>query len=683
MSHEGGPETRPNSRFCRRPQGSCNVNRFGETQTLQIALKGPLATAQAVALWCSSADKVFEKLPRVPIKAGVLTLVMKPDTICTATTRLSSGLKGAHPPSPPSARQPKTHHDDFSEYTVDTLARGWSDVYGSFAVRPSGGGRMALTQVATAKPTGWAPTNLDPLTFFGDSMWGDVTINATAMINGTAAGAGARATDPPPPPVQPPYVRLCGGCGDTSRRGLSYGCGDDPTGKGGGCCFKLSRDGSWSLGAKGKGGASGTIRGFVDTWHKLGLAIEDGAISASVDGVQLGEVAGSCPQLAQNRAPGFPGKGMVGIGCGSTPYHMCQVDEVSIDARGAASRAPPIKSDDLQQPQCDRHTPASPSPPIGDTCSVLPTGNDCRSGSCDTASAFAVQGTTSHAEKREFLVTLGLTSDHGQRELGPQQRPNIHDKVTLYAGIVGKNGTGDIWSFNPLLTQAPGSGSYNAQCIELDLNNMNAHRGDADAGAGLAEPVTYGWSVTGAGNFRSTAAIGVMGQKGMWNRGIVFAADSIAQSAFQDLGASHQKSIDIRGSPVYGVYQASPQTKNLFNGNTTHRGELRLRGQAQLVVERGGKERSVVLSASATEEVASSGVAALGDHGAVVVSLGAELCESGREHSYQLTAVGRPMPNLHVVRELSASEEGGCAFAVGGAGEGGGRVSWRVHSRQV
>ena len=249
-----------------------------------------------------------------------------------------------------------------------------------------------------------------------------------------------------------------------------------------------------------------------------------------------------------------------------------------------------IKSDDLQ-PQCNSNTPASPSPAIGDTCSVLPAGNDCKTGSCDTASAFAVQGTTSHAEKREFLVTLGLTSDHGHRQLGPRHRPNYNDKVTLYAGIVGKNGTGDIWAFNPLLTQAPGSGSYNAQCIELDLNNMNAHRGDADAGAGLAEPVTYGWSVTGAGKFRSTAAIGVMGQKGMWNRGIVFAADSIAQSAFQDLGTSHQTSIDIRGSPVYGIYQASRKTKNWFNGNTTHDGELRLRGKAKLVVERPGPQR--------------------------------------------------------------------------------------------
>lgn len=40
----------------------------------------------------------------------------------------------------------------------------------------------------------------------------------------------------------------------------------------------------------------------------------------------------------------------------------------------------------------------------------------------------------------------------------------------------------------------PNSGTYNAQGIELDFNNDNAHRGDADGGAGLAPPVAYGWS---------------------------------------------------------------------------------------------------------------------------------------------------------------------------------------------
>ena len=224
---------------------------------------------------------MFVKQPLLPVSAnGIVSLSMKPDMLCTATTLLNNGFKGQHPKPPPSARFPKSYSDDFSNYTIDKLARGFSDVYGSFAVRPttsssSGGGggssvsnrvpQMALTQVATAKPTGWAPTNLDPLTFIGDSMWIDVSVSVTAMVNGSSkstAVTSARSTDPPPPPHQPPYVRVCsGGCGDTSKRGLSYGCND-------GCCFRISEAGNWSLGG-GESKTTGVVKGFTDTWHKI------------------------------------------------------------------------------------------------------------------------------------------------------------------------------------------------------------------------------------------------------------------------------------------------------------------------------------------------------------------------------------------------------------------------------
>jgi hypothetical protein len=343
------------------------------------------------------------------------------------------------------------------------------------------------------------------------------------------------------------------------------------------------------------------------------------------------------------------------------------------DAAKAALRGDPMSAGTIKVPQNAQCSNASM--PLA--CEVSPTGNGF-----STSSAFTVQGTTNHDDQREFLVNLGLTSNRGANETVRVGgcRP---DKVTLYTGIVGEVGTGDIWSINPLLTQAAGSGSYNAQNIELDLNNENAHRGDVDDGGGLAAPVTYGISITGAGKYRSTAAICVAGQKGMWNRGIVFASDSIVQSAFQDLGASHQKSIDIRGTPVYGIYQASEETKNLFRGNTSHEGELRVRGP--VVVERDSKERSVVLSAGASEEVASSGVAKLAANGTATVSVSDELCEE-REHTYQLTAMGRPMRDLHIASELAAVAGGGCTFAIGGGGESGGspgKVSWRIHSHRV
>jgi hypothetical protein len=60
----------------------------------------------------------------------------------------------------------------------------------------------------------------------------------------------------------------------------------------------------------------------------------------------------------------------------------------------------------------------------------------------------------------------------------PQSRPTpYHDKVTLYAGIEGHAGTGDIWAINPLVTQMPSSGDYNAQvrfCIPKSIAHLSS-----------------------------------------------------------------------------------------------------------------------------------------------------------------------------------------------------------------
>jgi hypothetical protein len=83
-----------------------------------------------------------------------------------------------------------------------------------------------------------------------------------------------------------------------------------------------------------------------------------------------------------------------------------------------------------------------------------PTGNGF-----PTNTALTVQGVTSQDDNREFLVNLGLVSNRGVNS-----RPTpYHDKVTLYAGVVAEAGTGDVWAMNPLVTQAAGSGDYNAQ----------------------------------------------------------------------------------------------------------------------------------------------------------------------------------------------------------------------------
>lgn len=89
-----------------------------------------------------------------------------------------------------------------------------------------------------------------------------------------------------------------------------------------------------------------------------------------------------------------------------------------------------------------------------------------------------------------MITATDLSDDLSHAMQGANSRPTpYHDKVTLYAGMLAENGTGDVWAINPLLTMGPSSGDYNAQGIELDFNNRNAHRGDADAGGGLAPPV--------------------------------------------------------------------------------------------------------------------------------------------------------------------------------------------------
>lgn len=178
----------------------------------------------------------------------------------------------------------------------------------------------------------------------------------------------------------------------------------------------------------------------------------------------------------------------------------------------------------------------------GQALTVTPTGN-----ATSTKSSLSVQGAALQSSVREFLVNLGMTSNVGTGVGTPNG-----DKVTLYSGISGASGTGDIWAANILLAQQASSGSYNAQGIELDIDNVNAHRGESDGLAGLSAPITYGMTVTGASTFRITAALAVFSANKMFNRGIVFALDSIVQSTFQDLTSS-AVSLDVRGSHTYGL----------------------------------------------------------------------------------------------------------------------------------
>ena len=180
----------------------------------------------------------------------------------------------------------------------------------------------------------------------------------------------------------------------------------------------------------------------------------------------------------------------------------------------------------------------------------------------------------------------------------------------------------------------------------------------------------------------------VSGTTRMWNRGIVFANDCIAQSSIQDLG-NPLKSIDIRGNPGYGVYQSSSRSKNFFAGGTgigaqpDAEGGAALRVGGDVSVE--GRLRlpggSAAVSLGADHAVHVADVATLDSLGAATVSfrLPQGMRFSLYSVTYQLTAVGAAMPHLHVASEAAVFDvdENKVAFGVAG-GQPGKKVSWQV-----
>lgn len=165
----------------------------------------------------------------------------------------------------------------------------------------------------------------------------------------------------------------------------------------------------------------------------------------------------------------------------------------------------------------------------------------------DTYSSLVASGTTAYADQREFLASFGFISNLGSGASSPER-----DKVTLYAGMLADDGTGDAWTLNTVTSLFPGASAYSAFGYELDYNNLNGHRGDTPGGAGLAAPVGYGLAISGFATYRSTAAlILTAGVADTWNRGLVVTAGTV-QASFQDVGLA-ERSLDIRSANDIGL----------------------------------------------------------------------------------------------------------------------------------
>ena len=159
-----------------------------------------------------------------------------------------------------------------------------------------------------------------------------------------------------------------------------------------------------------------------------------------------------------------------------------------------------------------------------------------------------VQGATNQSGKKEILAAFGFTVSTGSASGSGNQ-----NKVGVFSGVNAIAGGGDVWAIQAATTTAATYGANNAISVEIDLNNNTAERGATLGAGGLASPVAYGLAITGAGAYRSTAAMVVTGPgTAIWNRGIVFAATSVSQATIQDLSSS-TISVEIQGAHTYGI----------------------------------------------------------------------------------------------------------------------------------
>lgn len=275
---------------------ACDVSEITDTQQLTFHLGSfhLVRTSSSLHMWCSNFTNVFESQPTIQIENSSFSVNIYPDTICTISTS-NVGNKGQHADPPSESPFPKVYRTNFDATSNDhDLAWGFSDVYGSFAIRDQG----SLTQMASALPIGWAPVNEDPLTLLGDPGWDQIRVRVSFIINHTASHH---------------YVRVCGGCGNWSDRRILFGCPAK-------LCFNISGDGHWRL-----GNHSSFLPDYRDIWHELDLKIDKEHVWVQMDGQMLVRFA----------ALPLKPVGMIGLGCGS--YHACSFRNFSVFGQSSST----------------------------------------------------------------------------------------------------------------------------------------------------------------------------------------------------------------------------------------------------------------------------------------------------------------------------------------------------------
>lgn len=192
------------------------------------------------------------------------------------------------------------------------------------------------------------------------------------------------------------------------------------------------------------------------------------------------------------------------------------------------------------------------TPALGSFSGLQPTGSATVSatpvGNGFTAySNFVDNYTTSLSALPEWGFQINMNSNLGNG----QGTPN-GNKVAFFSGANQQVGSGDAWALNLVAQSASASvGSNGLIAAEIDMNNNNS----SVSYASVAHPYTAGLIFSGAGSYRSQAAVIVSGANNIWQRGIYFDnanSGAVAASSIEDEGNSTQSYL-LAGTHTYGI----------------------------------------------------------------------------------------------------------------------------------
>jgi hypothetical protein len=238
-------------------------------QTVTVTVSGGLKTG-TVHVWStdlgsSNSADYFVKQADINPTSGSYSLTLQPNRIYTVTTTTGQAKGTATGPASRALGLP--YSDNFEGYGLRSEAKYFSDMQGSFEVRPCAAGRggQCLQQVAPVKPIEWQGDS-DAYGLVGDPSWSNYTVSVDVDMQqgGTVTLLGRANTQNRPQNQQAAYQ------------------------------LRISDTGAWSIARNSSGGILSTLTSGTHTalglnsWHTIKLGFSGNQITATLDGATLG-----------------------------------------------------------------------------------------------------------------------------------------------------------------------------------------------------------------------------------------------------------------------------------------------------------------------------------------------------------------------------------------------------------